>query len=624
MDLYYSSVYDSKRVLIKININDTTKSDTTLISNSITRNTFYLSNNRKTLYFYDLDAGFKSFDLEKMILKNTFPKDNTNLIWEFAVDEVRGLIHIIDNTGYQIRSLSDYSVIYSIQRPSSLSSSIAIGDDGRYAIFVSNQDYKSTPVVIDVLNKKEIFTYDSIPGANQCLILNNTEAFINSKYDRFYKIDIENPELIPQNRRPDYVRKIKIDDKDYLCYWYGYYNEMTILQTNGNIYKKIFNYYTPKLFIDDIFYTSNSGDMECWDLKTKQKIDKASFIPSFTNQKSKMGANVLDSVVNIYDIISSELINSDSIYTNWQRREVYGFNEDFSLFYYKPNKSKDTLLCRDLKEKRNLDTLFVPYDSKVSGDFTFYYLDSNYTFYPNAMTHIYDIKTNKELYSFPYCYSFQFSSDSKTIILFTKDYKIKKVNLYSGETEKEIDIDINPNYLSTSTFVYNQGKYFAVYLNETVDSTISENGKLFSLLVFDMETGTQIKKIHFDGYSFCSLGVPSYDLRYFVLYNTSVNSLISVISTGIKVITGVDNQNSNEEISVSVYPLPALDNISFHSGNTMISMKIYDISNKLVYQADNINTNDYSIITNNFPSGSYFYEIKSAAGLHRGKFIKTK
>jgi hypothetical protein len=76
------------------------------------------------------------------------------------------------------------------------------------------------------------------------------------------------------------------------------------------------------------------------------------------------------------------------------------------------------------------------------------------------------------------------------------------------------------------------------------------------------------------------------------------------------------------EEELSVYPNPAINQISIKAAREIQTIKIYNSLGALVYNETGINANTKMINVETLKSGIYYMEIEGGFGIIKEKFIK--
>jgi len=84
------------------------------------------------------------------------------------------------------------------------------------------------------------------------------------------------------------------------------------------------------------------------------------------------------------------------------------------------------------------------------------------------------------------------------------------------------------------------------------------------------------------------------------------------------------NEPSKDNMSIAVYPDPAINNIAIYARDlrsTIYDIRIYDVIGNLILEKNSIN-NKTSIDVSTFSSGIYFVKVKTEKGMAVEKFLK--
>lgn len=190
-------------------------------------------------------------------------------------------------------------------------------------------------------------------------------------------------------------------------------------------------------------------------------------------------------------------------------------------------------------------------------------------------------------------------------------------NVYiTGSFESTVDFDPNAgtyNFTADSLFdmfitkLDNSGNF--VWANVAGGTNVDFSYSL-ALNVFD--------EVHLTGY----FGGSNISFGSTTLTNTgSVEMFITKLGN---ILTGIEDQEANN--SISLYPNPATDifTVSFEKNIKKIELSILDITGKIIYSTTESNTQQIEVDTKEFSSGIYFVQITSSDFVETRKLVVAK
>ncbi len=137
--------------------------------------------------------------------------------------------------------------------------------------------------------------------------------------------------------------------------------------------------------------------------------------------------------------------------------------------------------------------------------------------------------------------------------------------------------------------------------------------------------GLQFEKVFTQnaaGYSNMPIDYEGFDYEPFK--GISYYRLKTVDRDGKFVYSNVVAVNFQSEFAVSIYPNPTKDNLNIHLSEKSndVDVSIYDLTGRLVFQENYLNTNNIELSTQNWNSGLYIAKIKTLNGEFTEKIVK--